>query len=63
MHWLWDGWPSEHAPDWTVRLASWIGCRIGGHEPTGDQCGKPEHDFCLWCSKSMPFQALRRSRG
>lgn len=32
-------------------------CAVFGHSPTRDQCGRPEHDFCLWCSKTMPGAA------
>lgn len=32
----------------------WVLCRIQGHQPERDQCGRPEHDYCLWCGKSMP---------
>jgi len=26
-------------------------------DPERDQCGRPEHDFCLWCNKRMPGAA------
>jgi hypothetical protein len=29
-------------------------CRIYGHRPERDQCGRPEHDFCLICNKLIP---------
>jgi hypothetical protein len=35
-------------------------CEIAGHEPIHDQCGIPEHDLCMWCSKSMPNMARDR---
>lgn len=34
-------------------------CALAGHEPTGDQCGIPAHDFCLWCLTPMPGTANR----
>lgn len=47
------------------RLATWIdesGKRVlclllGGHKPVRDQCGIPEHDFCIWCGDPMPHAA------
>jgi hypothetical protein len=60
MYWLWDGWPYEHKPLWFVRLVSWAGCKMVGHEPIADQCGRPEHDFCAWCRKPTPNRAPRR---
>lgn len=66
---LWDGIYDpffEHdAPDWVsdaldsvvVRPSKWVLCQIYGHEPERDQCGMPEHDFCLWCNRSMPYMA------
>lgn len=29
-------------------------CLLAGHDPNRDHCGRPEHDYCLWCNKSMP---------
>lgn len=34
-------------------------CAAWGHEPTADQCGRPEHDFCLCCGERTPHQATR----
>lgn len=61
MHWLWDGWPYEWKPNWFIRASSWLGCKLAGHEPISDHCGRPAHDYCAWCSKSMPHQAPRRA--
>lgn len=61
MWWLHDGWP-DWKPAWFIDAMSWLGCKVCGHEPIADQCGKPEHDFCAWCRKSMPHQAPRRVR-
>lgn len=67
MHWLWAN--QDRLPDrvldwrifdWVATFAAWLGCKLAGHEPTCDQCGRPEHDYCLWCAKSMPNQAPRR---
>lgn len=36
---------------WAARLL----CRLMvAHYAIEDHCGKPEHDFCLFCGKSMP---------
>jgi hypothetical protein len=40
--------------------AKWLLCRLFGHKAIGDQCGIPEHDFCVWCDRSLPGQAPRR---
>lgn len=32
-------------------------CAAFGHRPEQDQCGKPEHDFCLTCGKGLPGEA------
>lgn len=43
--------------DWVERLHYPLQraiCTIHGHVPERDQCMRPEHDFCLWCHKSMP---------
>jgi hypothetical protein len=49
-------------PDW-MYVPHWpetFFCTIlFAHQPEGDQCGMPAHDFCLWCGKSMPNQAKR----
>lgn len=46
--------------DWPYDAAQWVICRAFGHDPAMDQCGRPEHDFCLWCRKLMPGRASRR---
>lgn len=38
-------------------------CKIYGHEPTQDQCGMPEHDYCTICEELTPGQAPRRADG
>lgn len=43
-------------PDWVGRLACAV---LFSHEAIQDNCGKPDHDFCVWCRKSMPNQAPR----
>jgi hypothetical protein len=58
MHWLWDG-PGRHLPDGLTTVVARLLCRRYGHEPTCDQCHRPEHDFCVWCNKLMPGQAHR----
>jgi hypothetical protein len=47
----------DDAPVGLSRLnapAQWLLCKVLGHEPTRDQCGLPQHDFCPWCLKSLP---------
>lgn len=44
---------AEHAE--TAGL--WVLCQVYGHKPIADQCNKPEHDFCVYCSKPMPNSA------
>lgn len=39
--------------DRSKRLVCWL---FKAHRPTEDHCLKPEHDFCAWCNKPMPFQ-------
>ena len=62
--WLWDGMYDhlpDDAPDWAYTpldlfesAAKWVLCKVYGHEPQRDHCGKPEHDVCGWCNRSMP---------
>lgn len=28
------------------------------HKVVNDQCGKPEHRFCIWCDSPMPNREL-----
>ncbi len=53
--WLND-WMGEHElhPLWLWRPYCWL----TGHAPERDQCNRPEHDFCIVCSKSLPGRAL-----
>lgn len=48
---------TENWPWWTDVIISPVACLILGHYPIGDQCGKPDHDYCAWCMKSMPGKA------
>lgn len=34
-------------------------CRVLGHTPVQDHCGKPEHDCCAWCDTLTPGEAPR----
>lgn len=46
---------------WVIeRPAKWVLCVHLGHEPIQDQCGRPEHDHCVWCRRPMPGQASRQ---
>jgi hypothetical protein len=31
-----------------------LACAFLGHYIIDDQCGRPEHRFCVWCSKCIP---------
>lgn len=67
--WLWDGLSDRLDPNITWRTNAigylvekpgvWILCKVYGHEATPDQCGIPEHDFCVWCNRPMPCMARR----
>lgn len=39
---------------WVADFAHKTVCFFSGHTPERDQCNNPDHDFCLWCGKSMP---------
>jgi hypothetical protein len=36
------------------RVPPWLCGMLRAHEAENDQCGRPEHRFCGWCSKLMP---------
>lgn len=65
--WLWDATRSEYRnrTEWLVdvideHIAERLQratCGVFGHEPIRDQCGRPEHDACAWCRRSMPGAA------
>lgn len=42
------------------RPGLWLLCKLFGHLVYMDQCGRPEHDYCFSCGKSMPGQAQER---
>lgn len=53
-------------PEWCFDAMNWIKlavaktlCAMVGHEPTCDQCCRPEHDYCLWCETLTPGKAHR----
>jgi hypothetical protein len=57
-----DYWIMDHAPErvWLAFPSGQINrmaCTLLGHVPIPDQCNKPEHDFCAFCSKRMPGAA------
>ena len=39
--------------------AMMVMCEQLGHEPVPDQCGIPEHDYCMWCQYPTPGRAER----
>jgi hypothetical protein len=58
----------DNEPNWWTFLSDrWntsrpvlrVLCLFKGHVPERDMCNMPEHDFCLWCMKSTPYQARR----
>jgi hypothetical protein len=63
LRWLWSDWSDRLTDDeidspeyeeFEEGIKAWACEFVGSHEPTRDQCNLPEHDFCGWCSKSMP---------
>lgn len=48
--WPWEVF--ERVQKWAARAL----CLIAGHQAERDQCGRPEHDHCLWCKRAMPGQ-------
>jgi hypothetical protein len=72
-HWLSDDqyeWWVKRGP-WSDRFveaqfwliekpARWVLCQLFGHEPIPDQCGRREHDYCVWCGRRMPGAAPRQ---
>lgn len=49
----------ENGAEHLETFGLWALCRYYGHKPVPDQCGRPEHDFCVYCSKLMPNSAHR----
>jgi hypothetical protein len=64
--WLW--WvDAEWMPEWLANRAVWglqsggpvawpwrAYCRVRGHRPSDDHCGRPEHRYCAVCGKPTP---------
>lgn len=57
---LWEA--PDWLPTWVADSVARIACRIWGHQPAAE-CSIPEHDFCLWCQRSMPGQFVRSGQG
>lgn len=67
--WLW--WKEEDYTDWVYdhskhewmylgpfwEVVNKIECFLLGHHSIPDHCGIPEHDYCMFCRKSMPGAA------
>jgi hypothetical protein len=62
--WIW--FTEDRFPDWLLdsraydRVRGWLArleCAMHGHKAVRDQCGIPDHDFCVFCQKSMPGAA------
>lgn len=49
--WLWE------AYDRVQQAVAKVLCLFAGHERHGD-CGCPEHDYCIYCHRSMPGRPL-----
>lgn len=47
--------PGDGRDDWlhddVIDAVNAVLCGHYGHEIVDDQCGLPEHRYCLWCSK------------
>ena len=43
--------PLERQCDFENKFAE-VFCNSRGHELVPDQCGKPEHDFCVMCNQT-----------
>lgn len=70
--WASDGWADpllDLEREWTDRLVDRLDpivsvpliratCAVLGHEVTQDMCRMPEHDYCHWCRRTFPDQAL-----
>lgn len=48
---------SQDLLDRKVRGLMALLCEGLGHQPTRDQCNRPEHDYCVWCRAKTPGQA------
>lgn len=71
--WLTDG-QYDLLVDWKVPDDNWawkisdaiqwagvkVLCAVFRHKPIADQCGMPEHDFCVFCNKPTPLMASRQ---
>jgi hypothetical protein len=61
FEWWLDGLPERHW--WWANPAQiavkWVLCKVTGHMPVRDHCGKPEHDVCARCQRSTPHLAPR----
>jgi hypothetical protein len=63
-----DDWLMDRVPErvWlafpTAQLNR-LACALLGHAPIPDQCDKPEHDYCAYCSKQMPGAAHKPEGG
>lgn len=41
--------------------ATWLCRAMLAHYAIEDHCGKPEHDYCLFCRKKIPSAAAERA--
>ena len=59
-----EDWCLDHLPDRLTdnfvfaanERMQLLACRLLQHTPINDQCGRPEHDFCVHCRKTLPGQ-------
>jgi hypothetical protein len=52
----------DHIERWVEKPLVRLLCKLFEHKP-GSDCSIPEHDFCIYCGRSMPGQAARQSNG
>ena len=49
------GWPDDDSADVTLDLiesaVDEVLCNTFGHDIEDDQCGIPEHRYCVWCQR------------
>jgi len=63
FNWLWDDsksiWLTDFISDHIKFILKFL-CFLAGHEPVEDNCGIPEHDYCVFCNNVMPGQAHKK---
>lgn len=70
MRWFWnyentvpdDLLDSAEFEEFEEKFKTFVCEFVGEHDPTPDQCNKPEHDFCLWCLRRTPNAYPRKPK-